>query len=40
MPVLIADDPLSCVAIGTARMLDALNEKPEIRRMLERASKS
>ncbi|MCU0317510.1 MAG: rod shape-determining protein [Fimbriimonadaceae bacterium] len=40
MPVRIAEDPLSCVAIGTGRMLDELNENPAIRRMLERASKS
>ncbi len=39
MPVIIANDPLSCVAIGTGRMLDALNEKPAIRRMLEKASR-
>lgn len=39
MPVLIADDPLSCVAEGTGRMLDLMNEKPSVRRMLERASK-
>ena len=38
MPVIIADDPLSCVVIGTARMLDALHENPDIRRMLERSS--
>lgn len=39
MPVVIADDPLSCVAIGTGRMLDALHENPAIRRMLEKASR-
>lgn len=39
MPVLIADDPLSCVAIGTGKMLDMLNESPAVRRMLERASR-
>ncbi len=39
MPVLIAKDPLSCVAIGTGRMLDMLNENPSIRRMLEKASR-
>ncbi|MBL8068716.1 MAG: rod shape-determining protein [Armatimonadetes bacterium] len=39
MPVLIARDPLSCVAIGTGRMLDLLNENPSIRRMLENASR-
>jgi len=39
MPVVIAEDPLSCVAIGTGRMLDALHENPAIRRMLEKASR-
>lgn len=39
MPVLIAEDPLSCVAIGTGKMLDMLNESPAVRRMLERASR-
>lgn len=39
MPVVIADDPLSCVVIGTARMLDALHENPNIRRMLEKTSR-
>ncbi len=40
MPVHIAPDPLSCVAIGTGRMLEALREEPAIRRMLEKASRS
>jgi len=39
MPVLIARDPLSCVAIGTGRMVDLSNESPAIRRMLENASR-
>jgi rod shape-determining protein MreB len=39
MPVVIADDPLDCVVIGTGRMLEALHENPNIRRMLERASR-
>ncbi|MDI9637329.1 rod shape-determining protein [Kamptonema cortianum] len=39
MPVKIAEDPLSCVAIGTGRMLDLLTENPSIRRMLEKASR-
>lgn len=39
LPVRIAHDPLSCVAVGTAKMLDALHESPRIRRMLEKASK-
>ncbi len=40
MPVYIAEDPLSCVVIGTGKMIDALKENPAIRIMLERASKS
>ncbi len=39
MPVIVADNPLDCVAIGTGRMLEALHEDPAIRRMLEKASK-
>ncbi len=39
MPVLIAPNPLDCVAIGTGKMLEALHEDPAIRRMLEKASK-
>lgn len=39
MPVLIAHDPLSCVVIGTGRMLEAMDENPNIRRMLERSSR-
>lgn len=39
MPVRIANDPLDCVVIGTGRMLEALHENPNMRRMLEKASK-
>jgi rod shape-determining protein MreB len=39
MPVLIADNPLDCVAIGTGKMLEAMEEDPAIRRMLEKASR-
>lgn len=39
IPVNIAEDPLSCVVIGTGKMLEALKESEAIRRMLERASK-
>ena len=38
MPVYIAEDPLSCVAVGTGRMLDDMMDRPAIRRMLEKAS--
>ncbi|MCW5936645.1 MAG: rod shape-determining protein [Fimbriimonadaceae bacterium] len=40
IPVHIAADPLSCVAIGTGHMLEVLHEEPAIRRMLEKASRS
>lgn len=39
MPVVIAHDPLSCVVNGTGRMLEAIHDKPGIRRMLEKASR-
>jgi len=39
MPVLVADDPLSCVAIGTGKVVEALHENPQMRRMLEKASR-
>jgi len=39
MPVHIANDPLSCVVIGTGMMLEALNDNAAIRRMLEKASR-
>lgn len=38
MPVVIAHDPLSCVVVGTGRMLEAMEENPDIRGMLERSS--
>ena len=40
MPVHVAEDPLSCVVIGTGRMLDMIHEDPEMRRVLERASRT
>jgi len=39
MPVIIADDPLSCVVIGTGMVVEAMHENPQIRRMLEKSSK-
>jgi rod shape-determining protein MreB len=39
LPVKIARDPLSCVVVGTGKMLEALHDDPQIRRMLEKASK-
>ena len=39
MPVLIANDPLSCVAIGTGIVVEAMHENPLIRKMLEKSSK-
>ena len=40
MPVYIAKDPLSCVAIGTGMVVEMLPESPLIRKMLERSSRS
>lgn len=40
MQVHVAEDPLSCVAIGTGRMLDMIHDDPEMRRVLERASRT
>jgi len=39
MPVKIARDPLSCVAIGTGIVVEGLHENPLIRKMLERSSR-
>jgi rod shape-determining protein MreB and related proteins len=39
MPVRIADDPLSCVAMGTGKVVEALHENPQVRRMLEKSSR-
>lgn len=40
MPVHIAKDPLSCVAIGTGIVVEAMHENPLVRTMLEKASKT
>lgn len=39
MPVHIANDPLSCVALGTGKVVEAMNESPLIRKMLEKSSR-
>ncbi|RYG42601.1 rod shape-determining protein, partial [bacterium] len=39
MPVHIADDPLSCVAIGTGIVVEAMHENPLVRKMLEKSSR-
>lgn len=39
MPVHIAPDPLSCVAMGTGKVVEAMHEEPAIRRMLEKSSR-
>lgn len=39
MPVHIAKDPLSCVAIGTGMVVESMHENPLIRKMLEKASR-
>ena len=40
LPVHIANDPLSCVVIGTGKVVEAMHENPAIRRMLEKSSKT
>ncbi len=40
MPVWIANDPLSCVALGTGKVVEAMHENPAIRRMLEKSSRN
>lgn len=39
MPVHIANDPLSCVAIGTGMVVEHMHDNPVIRKMLEKASR-
>lgn len=39
MPVHVANDPLSCVAIGTGIVVEGMHENPLIRKMLEKASR-
>jgi rod shape-determining protein MreB len=39
MPVHIAPDPLSCVAIGTGMVVESMHDNPVIRKMLEKASR-
>ena len=39
MPVVVAHDPLSCVAMGTGSVVEAMHENPDIRRMLEKSSR-
>ena len=38
VPVHIANDPLSCVALGTGIIVEEMNENALIRKMLERSS--
>jgi rod shape-determining protein MreB and related proteins len=35
MPVHIAPDPLSCVVIGTGRVLEEINSNPLLRKVLK-----
>ena len=39
MPVHIARDPLSCVAVGTGMVVESMHESPLIQKMLERSSR-
>jgi rod shape-determining protein MreB len=40
MPVHIARDPLSCVAMGTGIVVEAMHENPLVRKMLEKSSRT
>ncbi len=40
MPVWIAHDPLSCVVLGTGKVVEAMHENVAIRRMLEKSSRT
>ncbi len=40
MPIRVAADPLSCVAVGTGIVVEGMHENPLIRKMLERSSKT
>ncbi|HMS56112.1 MAG TPA: rod shape-determining protein [Fimbriimonadaceae bacterium] len=40
LPVHIARDPLSCVAFGTGMVVEAMHDKPMIRKMLEKSSRT
>lgn len=40
MPVWIAHDPLSCVALGTGKVVEAMHADQTIRKMLERSSRT
>jgi len=40
MPVVIAKDPLSCVVLGTGKVVQLMHDNELIRKMLERSSKS
>ena len=40
MPVVIAKDPLSCVVLGTGKVVELMHDNELIRKMLERSSKS
>ena len=36
MPVHIAEDPLSCVVVGTGKVLEALDTDPTLRKVLKK----
>lgn len=40
VPVHVAKDPLSCVVIGTGKVVEAMHDSRRVRRMLERSSKT
>ena len=40
VPVYVAKDPLTCVVVGTGKVVEAMHESRQIRRMLERSSRT
>ncbi|MGI8923901.1 MAG: rod shape-determining protein [Fimbriimonadales bacterium] len=39
IPVVVANDPLSCVVLGTGRVMEEIRANPQLRKVLVRASK-
>lgn len=40
IPVHIANDPLTCVVVGTGKVVEAMHDNRQVRRMLERSSRT
>ena len=39
IPVFVANDPLSCVVIGTGRVMEEVRSNPQLRKVLVSASR-